>query len=386
MLRRNFFLKTAAVTMTATMLGRVNNSLAQTTGACAAPPPPTPTPAPAAIPTPAPTTGGTAGGINVVEAIKALRVPTGPYTGAYEIAPNGLANWYFTNLGLISIVQYLDAPDLDKYIRSYLDLYISKLQPNTSIQDVNFPFGRANTASFTLVPADSDDSYAATTLTLAARYLRASQNWAWWDRNKAKLKEMAYKNIAVAVKPNGLTSVFQAPRNQANNAGYLMDNCEVYRGLRDLSGLLAERGEPQDAAYYESFAKNIASSLATLFSTSTNAFRMADLSSQTETSFYPGTSCQVFPQVFGVTELSGYYDRAWNFLSANSAGWEKGGLDPFPFAVVGFAAAKRGQNTLANAQMASIERSFIANRAIVTINELGFYQRTKSVLAGRADV
>ena len=368
MQRRNFFLGTAAVT--ATMLGGVNNSFAQTVDACAPPPP-------APLPT---------GGINAVAEIKALRIPTGAYAGAYEISPNGLSNWYFTNLGLISIVQYLDGPDLDKYIRSYLDLYISKLEPNLSIKDVNFPFGRANPSNFTLVLADSDDSYAATTLTLATRYLRASQNWAWWDKNKLRLKDMAYRNIALAVKPNGLTSVFQAPRNQTNNAGYLMDNSEVYRGLKDFAAMLKERGDTADAAYYDSFAKNIATSMATLFSAATGGFRMADLSTQTETTFYPGTTCQVFPQVFGVTECASYFDRAWNFMAVNSPGWETGKLDPYPFAVLGFAAAKRGLTTLAKAQQTSIEKSFIANRPMVSINELGFYQRTKSVLAGRADV
>ncbi|HYW58398.1 MAG TPA: hypothetical protein VE934_15685 [Polaromonas sp.] len=344
----------------------MSSSLAQTVDACVPPPP--------------------AGGINAVAEIKALRIPTGPYAGAYEIAPNGLSNWYFTNLGLISIVQYLDAPDLDKYIRTYLDLYISKLEPDMSIKDVHFPFGRANPSSFTLAMADSDDSYAATTLTLAVRYVRASQNWAWWDKNKTRLKDMAYRNIAISVKPNGLTSVFQAPRSQTNNAGYLMDNCEVYRGLRDFSAMLRERGDTADAAYYDLFAKNIGTALQGLFSAAPSGFRMADLSIQTDTSFYPGTSCQVFPQVFGVTELSGYYDRAWSFLCSNSVGWEKGTLDPYPFAVLGLAAAKRGQTALAKAQLASMEKTFTTNRPMITINEIGFYQRTQSVLAGRADV
>ena len=302
------------------------------------------------------------------------------------MAPNGLSNWYFTNLGLISIIQYLDAPDLDKYIRSYLDLYISKLEPNVTIQDVHFPFGRANTSSFTLALADSDDSYAATTLTLAARYLRASQNWLWWDKNKARLKDMAYRNIALSIKSNGLTSVFQAPRSQTNNAGYLMDNCEVYRGLRDFSALLKERGDTADAAYYGTFATSIATAMSTLFVASSNAFKMADLSITTDTSFYPGTTCQVFPQVFDVSELTPYFDRAWNYMNNNSKGWESGSLDPYPWAVLGLAAAKRGQTTLAQNKQASIEKTFATNRALVTINELGFYQRTKSILAGRADI
>ena len=386
-MRRNF-LKSSALTLAAAMFGGVGNSMAQTTSLSCVPPAPVapPSVAPVAVSPIAPPVATSATSINVVQAIQALRIPSGPYLGAYEIAPNGLMNWYFTNLGLISVVQYLDAPALDKYIRIYLDLYISKLEPNLSIRDVDFPFGRANTSSFTLVMSDSDDSYAATLLSLTARYLRASQNWAWWDKNKARLKDIAYRNIAVSVKANGLTSVFQSPRSQTNNAGYLMDNVEVYCGLRDFTSLLKERGDTADAAYYDQFAKNMAAAMATLFSPGSSAFRFADLAGQTETSFYPGTTCQVFPQAFGVPELAGYYDRAWGFFNGNTAGWEKGTLDPYPWAVLGLAAAKRGHTALANAQLASIEKTFVADRPKVTINELGFYQRTRSVLAGRADI
>lgn len=369
MLRRNFFIKTAAIVLPTTVLGS-KDIFAHTQEQCFSPSTPT---------------MGT-DGINCLEEIKSLRVTTGPYTGAYEIAPNGLSNWYFTNLGLISIVQYLNGPDLDKYIRTYLDLYLSKLEPDLSIKDVHFPFGRANHSSFKLVLSDSDDSYAATTLTLATRYVRASQNWTWWEQNKQKLKDIAYRNLAVSTKSNGLTSVFQSPRSQTNNAGYLMDNCEVYRGLRDFSSMLNERSDSQSANYFNSFANGIGSSLAGLFVQANGAFKTSDISPLTETSFYPGTTCQVFPQVFGVNELAPYFDRAWNFLSVNSAGWEKGGFDPFPFAVVGFAAAKRGQLTLAKTQIENMNKLFLSNRSLMTINELGFYQRTKSVLSGRQDV
>ena len=363
MLRRKFFVKTAAITLSANLLG-IKDVFAQTQ--CPAP--------------------VTSTGINCVEEIKSLRVVSGPYTGAYEIAPNGLSNWYFTNLGLTPIIQYLSSADLDKYIRTYLDLYLNKLEPDLSIKDINFPFGRANQSAFTLVLSDSDDSYAATFLTLVSRYLSASQNWTWWDQNKQKLKDLAYRNLALAVKPNGLTSVFQSPRNQTNNSGYLMDNCEVYRGLRDFSTLLRARNDIDGANYFGAFATGIATSLAGLFVQINGAFRISDNTPLTEKSFYPGTTCQIFPQVFGVTELAPYFDRAWNFLSVNSVGWEKGGLDPFPFAVVGFAAAKRGQNLLAQTQIASMDKLFVTNRALMTINELGFYQRTKSILSGRLDI
>jgi len=38
------------------------------------------------------------------------------------------------------------------------------------------------------------------------------------------------------------------------------------------------------------------------------------------------------------------------------------------------------------AKTRSIEQLFASNRSLVTINELGFYLRTQSVLAGQVDV
>lgn len=328
-----------------------------------------------------------ASGIDVIAEIKALRIPTGPYAGGYEIAPNGRLNWYFTQLGLLPIVQYLGPADLELYIRGYLDLYLRSLTASCTVADVDFPFGRVNTSSCKLAPSDSDDSYAATLLSLAVRYIRASGNWAWWEANKARLKEVAYRNLALTAKPSGLTCVFQAPRNQTNSIAYLMDNCEAYRGLRDFASLLRERSELPEANYYDLLAANTAGGMVNqLFNISAGAFTPADSAALPETSFYPGTTCQIFPQAFGVTELAPLFDRGWTFLNIQSPNWEDGRYDPYSWAILGFVAARRGQLTQARAQLAAVERKFATNRSLVTINELGFYQRTRSILAGGMDI
>ncbi|CAN5896839.1 hypothetical protein BH11PSE12_BH11PSE12_33230 [soil metagenome] len=163
---------------------------------------------------------GTSPGIDVFGEITKLRITSGLFTGAYVMAPHASLNWYFANLGLLPIVQYLNSNELDMYIRGYLDQYLRRLEANFSIRDVAFSSGDP-AGNYQLVLSDSDDAYAATFLSLVARYLKASENWAWWDANKQKLKDLAYLNLAVAAKPNGLTSVFQAPRNQTSNVGYL---------------------------------------------------------------------------------------------------------------------------------------------------------------------
>lgn len=371
MQRRNFIMATTALTSGSFIH---QTAMAQTT--C--------TPSPVGSPSPTPIPAGS--GINAIAEIKALRIPTGPYAGGYELAPNGRLNWYFTALGLLPIVQYLNAADLDLHIRSYLDLYLRNLTAAGTIEDVDFPFGRANTKSFTKILSDSDDSYAATFLTLAVRYVRASRNWTWWEANKPRIKDMAYRNLALTAKRTGLTCVFQAPRSQTNSLGYLMDNCEVYRGLRDFASLLRERGELNDANYYDLLAANTASGVVGLFNVANNAFTPSDGSPTPETSFYPGTTCQVYAQAFGVTELASLYDRGWAFLEARTPRWENGQYDPYSWAILGYVAAKRGNVTQARAQLATIEKMFAANRGVVTINELGFYQRTKAVLTGATDV
>ncbi|MNU11422.1 hypothetical protein D3C72_2592650 [compost metagenome] len=54
--------------------------------------------------------------------------------------------------------------------------------------------------------------------------------------------------------------------------------------------------------------------------------------------------------------------------------------------MLGFVAARRGLFAQARTQTALIEQKFVDSRALVTINELGFYQRTLRVLAGLKDI
>lgn len=324
--------------------------------------------------------------IDALARIKALRITTGPLTNGYLVAPYGRLNWYFTNLGLMSIVQYLTPAELDTYIRTYLDLYMSRIESNYAIQDVNF--NDASLQSITLVPSDSDNSYAATLLTLVTRYLKASSNWAWWDLHKAKLKNIIYANIATVQKPNGLCRVFQLPRTSpVSNFGYLMNNIEDYRGLRDYASILAQRGESADANYYNNIATTITQSIVIyLWDSARSGFRVSDQDLRADTStFYPGATCQVFPQAFNVPELSSYYSQAYQFLNTSAPQWTQEVYDPYPWTILGYVAAKRGDTARAELQMRATDLKFAAHPEYLTINELGFYQRTRSLLNGFAD-
>ena len=325
--------------------------------------------------------------IDAIATIKALRISTGPLARGYLIAPDGRLNWYFTNLGLLPIVQYLNAADLDTFIRQYMDLYLSRVQSDYAIQDVNF--NDASLQNITLVPSDSDNSYAATLVSLAARYLKASGNWAWWDGNKAKLQAMVDANMVALQKANGLCRVFQLSRvSPVADYGYMMNNAEDYRGLRDFASILALRGESTLSNHYNNIATTIAQSMVIyLWDSGRSGFKTSDQDAHADsTSFYPGTTCQVFPQAFGVSELSTYFTAAYQFLNRYSPQWPNEIYDPFPWAILGYVAAKRGDTNRARTQMAATEKKYATKPALVTINELGFYQRTKSILNGFGDI
>jgi hypothetical protein len=286
-----------------------------------------------------------------------LRINTGPLARGYLVAPYGRLNWYFTNLGLIPLVQYLSAADLDTFIRQYMDLYLSRVQSDYVIEDVNF--NDASLQNITLVPSDSDNSYAATFVSLAARYLKTTGNWAWWDANKAKLQAMMDANIVALQMSNGLCRVFQPFRvSPVANYGYMMNNAEDYRSLRDYAGILALRGESTQSNYYHNVASTIAQSMAIhLWDSGRSGFKTSDQDAQADsTSFYPGTTCQVFPQAFGVSELSTYFTAAYRFLNTYSPQWPKEVYAPYPWTILGYVAAKRGDTQRAQTQMRSTER------------------------------
>lgn len=315
--------------------------------------------------------------INAPAEVKALKVTSGEYTHAFMLAPAGKVNWYFANLGLIAILQHLNSQEKQDYVRNYMDLYISKLSPTFTSQDVVFTNG--DPALPTLVKADSDDSYASTFLSLASRYLQLTQDWQWWEDNKATLKNIAYYNLVTQIKPNGLTRTFQAP--DPWDVGYLMDNCESYRGLKDLCTVLSLRGD-SDFSYYNSFTAPIATAMLALWDSVRGGFKASDAHSAAETSFYPGLTCQLFPQAFGVSEMSSRFSLAWSYFALYAPKWQTNVYDPFPWQITAYVGALRGYRRMARTKQTAMESLFATNRAMVTINELGWYQRTKNVLNG----
>lgn len=308
--------------------------------------------------------------------IAAARLTSGRYAGAFMINPPANAiNWYFANVGLLGFAGRF--PD---FARQHVEVYLANLLPAGNIQDVN------NVSSTQdLVKADSDDSYAASLLSLAVRYVNVSSDLAWFNAHLAQLKRVADNNLIATMMSNGLVHVFQDP-NDHPLWGETEDNCEVYKGLRDFATLLYRIGDT-DADKYASAANTVASAIGNvLFLNDVPAFAVVwnGATNPLEGDYYPRGVTQMFATANGVPVPQYENDDGWNYINAQFPNWFGQIYDTSdvhdPFVVTGYAAALRGQTS--NAQ--GVQGLLRSAGNTVPLSDFGFYERISEVLNGYA--
>jgi hypothetical protein len=193
-------------------------------------------------------------------------------------------------------------------------------------------------------------------------------------------------------RPSGLVPSFANadPRTVA----YLMDNCEVYRGLTDFSRALEANRDP-DARCFAEAAGRVSKGIAGLFDEKGRSFRHADADGAD--TIYFRRAAQVFPEVFEVplgdeALTRRRYAAAWKALNAGRAAgeprdrWEEGevadgSLGGYPWMVLGYAAAMRGEAGMARAQLAYFSRRLGQPEPPFTaIHEVGWAARAAHTL------
>lgn len=281
--------------------------------------------------------------------------------------PGGPINWYFANLGLYFFVDSAPAS-----VRAYMDAYVRAKDPlRHNIADVAPDLA-------TRQPQDSDDAYAGTFLRLAVRYVRASGDTAWWQYNLPQLKAIAYSNILTQIKPNGFVRAFQAPAE--NGIGYLMDQCEVYAGLRDFAEHLLETGDP-DGGYYSRFPVSLGIAIHSLFDATRNCWNWCDVASPDSSAWYPNLTAQIYPHLCDVHSADApgdYYRlyRGFDVLQQGAADFAARPQDLYPWLVVGYyAAAVRKDTSLALQMLAMARRYYLpgsVNTGRFTVADIGY--------------
>ena len=197
--------------------------------------------------------------------------------------------------------------------------------------------------------ADSTDSYAGTFLTLAWNA------WATGDAGARSYIAGIYSQLdaigGVIIKTqnsDGLT--WAKPDYQIK---YLMDNSEAYRGLRDAASLFKNAFHDNNkAAYYNAAADAMQNGIFGMWLNGNWAVYkdgVGKLAAPNMNTWYADATAQVFPVLLGVVTSSD--TRAKQAYAAfNSAwpGWPSLSFntkDPFPWCLVGDAAAAMGDKT-----------------------------------------
>ena len=152
---------------------------------------------------------------------------------------------------------------------------------------------------------DSTDSYAATFLSLLRSYAEKTGDKAFLQQYYSKVNRI-YSAMIHTMSENHLTGA-----KPSYNAEYLMDNCEVYKGAADAAWLYRHvyngKGDAAGrAAKAEKTADGIQNAIHKyLWKDHLNAYLPSLWHSTTDwNTFYADATCQLFPALFGVDDIS----------------------------------------------------------------------------------
>ncbi len=230
------------------------------------------------------------------EWILSQQLPGGAVVTAYPGQPKIVP--YFAHLGLYGLAAWgLSLPR----VRAYLDWYLSHLErPDRygvtgTVYDYHLDGEGVESPTFSY---DSSDSYAATFLTLVRLYYGTGGDRAWLEDHWPELDLVAGAMLATLQKDN-LT--LARPDWKVK---YLMDNCEVYRGLKDYAWLLAQVKGAGEAERYEALAGKVREALEAKMRVDGGycpAIYRAGLRRRPNwKKWYPDALAQLFPLITGV--------------------------------------------------------------------------------------
>lgn len=236
--------------------------------------------------------------------------------------------------------------------------------------------------------ADSTDSYAATFLSLA---------WNAWESGDSNARStilgLSYQLdviggvIVHTQQSDGLT--WAKPDYQIK---YLMDNCEAYRGLRDLAALYQNAfGDTTKAAYYNAAADSMLKGILGMWMNGTWAVykdALGRLAAPNLTTWYADASAQVFPALMGVVSSSdSRAQQAYAALNAAWPGWPTlsfNSQDPFPWVLIAQGAAAMGDKSRVATYLNSLQSKYVnSNFPWPFYNaEAGWFMRTNNYMLG----
>jgi hypothetical protein len=272
---------------------------------------------------------------------------------------------YYSNLAAIGLTKN---PAYYPQVKAWMQWYISHLNyPDTrwglycSMYDYNVSGTPEDPTETATGDADSTDSYAATFLSLA---------WAFWQTGDADAQAYV-KSVATydldciggilvqTQQSNGLT--WAKPDYQIQ---FLMDNAEVYKGMRDLANLYNALQNTNSRDWYNAHAANVLNGIQTSLWDDTHKNYLTSVGAPPTdwTTWYPDSTAQLFPVLNGI--LSPSEQRAKNLYATFNAHWPNWTTlefpDAFPWVLVSGASALMGDKHSVDKYINTIQSKFVS--------------------------
>lgn len=271
-------------------------------------------------------------------------------TTSKESLPNvkKYINWYFAHLNWPDEAKMNDK---DLYGTIY-DYYIDE----KGIESCSFDY-------------DSADSYAATFLSLIRSYYEASNDLKLIEDNKERLASIG--NIMVTLMDQD--SLTYAKQDYLIK--YLMDNCEVYKGLIDASFIFEKVLKDYTlSAYFHTYAMELKKSINSLMQYQNQYYVYKDLKKYKEVDWsiwYPDSVSQLFPVLFDV--ISPESDNAKYLFNMFCEKWEwenLNGKNDYPWILVGYISVKMEKSSLAKTFYNNINQKYLKNKKFENWNSM----------------
>ncbi len=305
--------------------------------------------------------------------------------GAILYAPNEIEP-YYANIAAIGMTK---DPARMPQVTAWMKWYINHLNwpDKWGLYGTMYDYNVNNGAESATQNADSTDSYAATFLSLV---------WNAWQSADATARSyilgLSYQLDVIGgvliqtQQSDGLT--WAKPNYQIK---YLMDNCEAYRGLRDLASIFQNAfGDTTKAAYYNAAADKMLNGILGMWLNGTWAVYkdgIGRLAAPNMHTWYADASAQVFPILMGVVDSSDY--RAQQSYAAFNAAWPNwpvlsfNSQDPFPWCLVADAAAAMGDRTRLATYINTVQSKYGSGYPWPFYNaEAGWFLRANSYMMG----
>jgi hypothetical protein len=269
---------------------------------------------------------------------------------------------YFSNIAAIGMTK---DPNRMPQVVAWMNWYVNHLNwpDQWGLYGTTYNYSVNNGVETSMQQADSTDSYAATFLTLVWNaWLSGDQNARSFIAGLSYQLDVIGGVLIQTQQSDGLT--WAKPDYQIK---YLMDNCEAYRGLRDLASIYQNAfGDTTKAAYYNAAADAMQNGILSMWMNGTWAVYRnwyGNNIAPNMGAWYADATAQVFPVLMGVvTSSDSRAQQAYAAFNAAWPGWPTlsfNSQDPFPWVLVADGAAAMGDNARVATYINSIQNKYV---------------------------